>query len=81
VCPIRQSHLDLLGVPLLVKISRSDIREWGLIDDVPFLAPAVLESFLGSFDVIPAHDCFQEGRKPQKKTLEAAPRWRLDNPA
>ena len=66
MCPIRQFHLDLLGVPLLVKISRRDIdmREWGQIDDIPSLALAVLESFLGSFDVIPDYDCFQESRKP-----------------
>jgi hypothetical protein len=81
VCPIRQFHLDLLGVLLLVRISRRDVWDWRSIDHISPLTFIVLRHFLGSFDVIPTHYCFQQSRSPQNKMLKAAPRWRLDNPA
>ena len=81
VCPIRQLHLDLLGVPLLVRINRRDVRDWRSIDHISPLTFIVLQHCLGSFDIIPTHYCFQQSRSPQNKMLKAAPRWRLDNPA
>ncbi len=74
VCPIRQLHLDLLGVPHLGRINRRDVRDWRSIDHISPLTFIVLQHFLGSFDVIPTHYCFQQSRSPQNKTLKAAPR-------
>ena len=70
MCPLRQFHLDQLTVPLLVKFSRRDMREWGLIDDVSSLALLSLSPSWVPLTLFPLMIALRRGGVPKIRRLK-----------